>query len=142
MRGVRVASSALTVLQDADRLLDGWSCDCSAACCDFRGSGREPYVTSSEFAILEAEVARQGRKLPKAREDGLCPFLAADRMRCTVYAARPLGCRTFYCDRASGFGAFPRKEIAELPRALEDLSGAKGRPLTRWLASGRRGRRS
>jgi uncharacterized protein len=140
---VRVGPPALAVLQDADRLLDGWRCDCSAECCDFRGSGREPYVTSAEFAILEADVARQGRKLPGAREDGLCPFLAADGKRCTVYAARPLGCRTFYCERASGWGAFPRKEIAELPRALEDLSGAKGRPLTRWLpVAGRRGRRS
>lgn len=43
-----------------------------------------------------------------------------------------------YCHRASGFGAFPRKEIAALPRALEDLAGEKGRPLTRWLPTRRR----
>lgn len=137
---MRVAS-ALPVLVEADRLLDGWSCECSAECCDFRGSGREPYVTSPEFALIATEVARQGRKLPGPREDGLCPFLDGDGKRCTVYAARPLGCRTFYCERASGFGAFPRKAIAALPRALEDLAGGeKGRPLTRWLPVSKRGR--
>ena len=131
---------ALPVLVEADRLLDGWSCDGSAECCDFRGSGREPYVTSPEFALISAEVAKQGRKLPAPRENGLCPFLD-DGKRCTIYAARPLGCRTFYCHRASGFGAFPRKEIAQLPRALEDLAGGeKGRPLTRWLPAPKRGR--
>lgn len=123
---------ALKILVEADRLLDGWSCDDSAECCDFGLTGREPYVTESEFALLEADVKRQGRKLPAPRADGRCPFLDGAN-RCSVYDARPLGCRTFYCDRASGFGRFPRREIAALPRALEDLSGAKGRPLTRWL---------
>lgn len=128
---------ALAILGQADRLLDGWSCEGSAECCDFAHTGREPYVTDAEFALVAAEVRRQGKKLPAPREDGQCPFLD-DAKRCTVYDARPLGCRTFYCDRASGFGRFPRREIAALPRALEDLSGgSKGRPLTRWLGSGR-----
>lgn len=124
---------ALAVLQEADRLLDGWSCECSAECCDFALTGREPYATEAELALIAAEVARQGRRMPATRADGKCPFLG-EGARCTVYAARPLGCRTFYCDRASGWGKFPRREIAALPRALEDLSGHKGRPLTRWLS--------
>lgn len=128
-----VGGPALAILGQADRLLEGWSCDCSAECCDFALTGREPYVTAAELELIAAEVRRQGRKLPAPRADGRCPFLDGEK-RCTVYAARPLGCRTFYCDRASGWGAFPRRDIARLPRELEDLSGgAKGRPITRWL---------
>ena len=126
-------ASALPVLHEADARLDGWSCEDSAECCDFGRTGREPYVTAAEVALIEAEVARQGRKLPTPRADGRCPFLTGEN-RCSIYEARPLGCRTYFCERASGFGRFPRREIAPLPRALEDLSGGvKGRPLTRWL---------
>lgn len=128
-----VGAPALAILGQADRLLDGWSCEGTAECCDFALTGREPYATEAEFALIAEEIRRQGRRLPAARDDGRCPFLD-DAKRCTVYAVRPLGCRTFYCERASGYGAFPRREIARLPRELEDLSGgAKGRPLTRWL---------
>ena len=129
---MQVGARALAVLQEADRTLDGWSCECSAECCDFALTGREPYATAAEIELIAAEVARQGRRMPAAREDGRCAFLDASS-RCTIYAARPLGCRTFYCERASGWGAFPRRALAAFPRALEDLSGGKGRPLTRWL---------
>jgi hypothetical protein len=71
-----------------------------------------------------------------------CPFLDGD-LRCTIYAARPLGCRTFYCHRASG-PPVARRELADLVRRLEDLSpaaDAKGRSLTSWLSQAARTRR-
>lgn len=128
---------ALRVLGQADQALEGWSCPASTECCRFSITGREPYLTEAEWAVLVQELARQGRKVPGPREDGDCAFLADGR--CTVYAARPLGCRTFYCDRASGYGSYPRRQVAPLPGALEALSrpehgrDRKGRPLSSWL---------
>lgn len=133
---------ALTVLAAADHELAGWTCPASTECCRFGLTGREPYLTAAEWDALATEVARQGRKLPAAPrdkdDDGTCPFLSAAG-RCTVYAARPLGCRTFYCDRASPAGRYPRARLAELVHELESLSrpAAPGRPLRAWLRSAR-----
>lgn len=60
--------------------------------------------------------------------------------RCAVYAWRPLGCRTFWCERADAGGKVPHREINVLVRRLKDLAarhrprGDEGRPLTRALA--------
>ena len=140
MRSAR-RPEALAVLADADRARAGWSCEKSAECCQFAVTGREPYLTGAEWRILEAELARQGRRVPAMPESRACPFLGAD-LRCTVYAARPLGCRTFYCHRASG-PHVARRELADLARRLEVLSddpGGKARSLTTWLNQARRRR--
>jgi hypothetical protein len=127
-------SPALAVLQQADAALDGWSCDCSAECCRFLA--REPYVTEAEWALVAAELARQGRRMPAPRDDERCPLLSADD-RCTVYAVRPLGCRTFFCERGDGPGRYPRNALRPLARDLEDLSsGKRGRPLRTWIRAG------
>src|SRR5688572_19071014 len=121
---------ALAVLGQADRHLAGWSCPRSTDCCRFDDSGREPYLTEVEWRVIEAELGRQGRKLPAEPDDGTCPFLAADR-RCTIYAARPIGCRTYFCARATPAGPYPRAELGELVRDLEALEpgGQRGRTL-------------
>lgn len=152
---------------EADALFAGWSCPASTDCCRFAVTGREPYVTSVELAALERAVAARGgprswkpaapvagdatakpgrRSLPLARADRICPMLDASG-RCAVYAARPFGCRTFFCDRAESGSPAPRKAVAALVRRLQDLAalhasgGEKGRPLTGALAaSGRPGR--
>ncbi len=134
---------ALAVLGQADRHLDGWSCPRSADCCQLDEAGREPYLTEVEWQVIEAEVGRQGRKLPADRDDGSCPFLSADR-RCTIYQARPLGCRTFFCERATPAGPYPRADLGALVRDLEALTpgGDRGRTLRSFLAEARRrGRR-
>lgn len=135
-------TDALAVLDDADGVRAGWSCERSAECCHFAVTGREPYLTEPEWEILEAELLRQGRRVPAMPESRVCPFLGED-LRCTVYAARPLGCRTFFCHRASG-PHVPRRELADLARRLEVLSGdpdAKARSLTTWLNRAGRRRR-
>lgn len=124
---------ALTVLRDADRALAGWTCESTTECCRFGVTGREPYLTRAEWELMQTAIARSGRRLPAIPADGTCPLLSEDG-RCTVYDARPLGCRTFYCDRATGPAPYPRRAVAALPRALEDLSGGeRGRPLRSWL---------
>jgi Fe-S-cluster containining protein len=142
---------------DADALMAGWSCDASTLCCRFGVTGREPYVTSIELALLERGIAARGGRLPlrrralpladekveqwggrRAKVERTCPLLDA-RGRCAVYASRPLGCRTFFCDRAVSTGRMPREEIRQLVARIEDLAarhrpdGDRARPLGRYL---------
>lgn len=142
---------ALAVLAEADRVLDGFGCEASTDCCRFAVTGREPWVTQVEWELVVDEVKRQGRRLPAVPDDddGRCPFLN-EAGRCVVYRARPLGCRTFFCERASGPTAMPKAALRTLPRRLEELTlpdpHDKGRdngarPLRSWLEGESRGHR-
>jgi Fe-S-cluster containining protein len=141
--------AALAVLHEADDALAGWSCDSSTECCRFGVTGKEPWVTEIEWQLVVDEVARSGRRLDAIAknvdesEEERCPFLS-DAGKCVVYRARPLGCRTFYCERARG----PHGEIAQptstlraLPRELDALSAEKSRPLRSWLRESHAARR-
>lgn len=137
---------------EVDALLDGWSCEDSTECCRFGVTGREPYPTAIELFELERAVRTRGG-LPKRRtlpvaEERRCALLS-DEGRCLAYAARPFGCRTFFCERATeptgkGLRATPRNEIARLGRAVADLSARFSpvdpgpRPLSKATASWRR----
>lgn len=129
-------------------LTDGLGCDASTDCCRFGVTGREPYPTAIEIAELERGIRARGglkkrRTLPVAGERR-CAMLDDDG-RCQVYASRPFGCRTFFCDRARDAGgnpvALPREEIAALSRAIADLSARFDprdpgpRPLSRRMES-------
>lgn len=148
-----------TIYRDADTLMAGWSCDASTACCRFGVTGREPYVTSIELALLKRAIAARGGPLPPRRRalplsedvrcavgsrrvgsqgERICPLLDSQG-RCAVYTARPLGCRTFFCERAVSPGRMPREEIRRLVDRIEALAvrhsaeGDQGRPLGRFL---------
>jgi Fe-S-cluster containining protein len=139
----------LALYARADALLAPFSCDSSTECCRFGVTGREPYVTSVELAELQLAIAARGgpappsarplRSLPVVSEERPCPLLDASG-RCRVYASRPLGCRTFFCERARGPGRLPRTEANAIARDIADLAArvtprdAGSRPLTRALA--------
>jgi Fe-S-cluster containining protein len=142
------------------------SCPASTDCCRFGTSGREPYVTEVEVAYLKRALAAspskrsrpavesepdgktsstppgpsragKGKHLPIAREDVICKMLD-ESGRCRAYAARPLGCRTYYCERATMDRPIPRRELAEWVQRLKAISIAfagtdEGRPLTRVI---------
>jgi uncharacterized protein len=135
---------------EVDALHAGFSCPASTECCRFGVTGREPYVTSLELLAIERALARSGGGLPSARKRALplhgaspehertCPLL--DRAgRCSVYAVRPFGCRTFYCARAER-GADPRRGLRPLLAELRELAarhrpgGDAGRALTSALS--------
>jgi Fe-S-cluster containining protein len=132
------------VYRDADAQYAGWSCPSSTECCRFGITGREPYVTSIELAAVKKAIRARGgngswkRALPLARDERTCPLLDAAG-RCSIYASRPLGCRTFYCDRAEQGGKVKQRDINALVRRIQDIAqkhepgGDKGRPLTRAL---------
>ena len=119
--------------------LAGWSCEGSADCCRFDETGREPYLWPNEWALVREAIAARGVARRSLAVSGACPLL--DRAgRCTVYEARPFGCRTFLCDRAQGpTRRPPRAALVALGRQVASLSertegGSGPRALTRWLA--------
>jgi Fe-S-cluster containining protein len=146
------------IYQQTDLLFAHWSCPASSECCRFGITGREPYVTALEWKFVERAIAKNGgplsernRALPVTdspnetdskrlrvlnSEQRTCPLL--NRLgRCSIYASRPFGCRTFFCSGASSDKGYPRSEVASLVRQLADLAARfspdaeKARPFTR-----------
>ena len=140
------------VYAEVDRAFAEHSCPASTECCRFGITGREPYVTSIELYAIERAIAARGGlgSLPRAPSPGRgalpivpderrCPMLTAEG-RCAIYAARPLGCRTFYCDRATAPSRVRHREVSALVRQVQEIAarhapdGDRGRPLTRAMA--------
>ena len=140
---------------DVDALYAGTSCPSSTECCRFAITGREPYVTSVELALLRrATSQRSGKRdhaeplstsdprLPVLADERTCPLLSRDG-RCSVYAARPFGCRTFFCERAESLAPVRHADMLSRVRDLKALAerhqpgGSAGRPLTRALEPGK-----
>jgi uncharacterized protein len=107
-------------------------CVARTTCCQFRITGRTPMLTRGEALFAATGVRASGRKKLTAKEDGSCPLLGRDG-RCTIYAHRPFGCRTHFCEAAGGM--YPRKHVADLIQRLEALDerlqGDGPRPLER-----------
>jgi Fe-S-cluster containining protein len=62
-------------------------------CCRFEDAGHELFATA-----LEADYAASRHPdAPAPEAPGRCPYHVAGR--CTARAGRPLGCRTYFCDR-------------------------------------------
>lgn len=132
----------------AAQLYAGASCDLSTECCRFGITGREPQVTSIELSLVRRALAARGGGLPKkralplagsrVRDERTCPMLDPQG-RCSIYAARPLGCRTFFCERADVPAAPSRKALKDLVRDLQELAsrhspqGDKARAFTAAL---------
>lgn len=108
------------VLEKASALYAPFSCGATAECCQLTTTKREPWLWPTEWNVLLERLQQEGRALPPPREDGGCPFLDAAGLRCTVYADRPFGCRTFFCHRRMG----PVREPAEKVHALLDTLAA------------------
>jgi Fe-S-cluster containining protein len=134
--------------REVDALYADWSCPSSTECCRFGVTGRQPYVTSIELAAIRRAIARRGGELAKAKRalpitddmerERICPLLDRNA-RCSIYQDRPLGCRTFYCERASRGEHGTRDELQAIVRKLQELAarhalgGEQARPLTRAL---------
>lgn len=131
-----------------DALYSDWSCSQSTECCRFGITGRQPYVTEIELLAIRHALARRGgllapkrRALPiafDAEKERVCPLLDRSQ-KCSVYADRPLGCRTYFCERASRGVGPDRSELREATRALQELAarhrmgGELARPLVNAL---------
>jgi len=95
------------------------TCVARTECCQFQLTGLTPHLTKGE-ALLAAKAFRAtGRKEIPGADDGICPMLKRATGRCVIYADRPFGCRTHFCEAAGG--PYARKEVLDLIRQLEDL---------------------
>lgn len=145
----------LALYAEVDARLADFSCEASTECCQFGVTGREPYPTAVELTEVRHAIAAAGITLPKAglanpgsrdarakrlpmADTRRCPLLSNEG-RCRIYASRPFGCRTFFCDRMIGPGKLPRTDIQRISRAIADLSARHAprdphvRPLTNAL---------
>lgn len=105
-----------------DAMLAPFSCPGSSGCCRFAETGREPYLTRlEEEALRRAKAARPPKKLPLLGRAAMCAFLQDDGL-CSVYASRPFGCRTFFCEKREGPREYPRREVNRLAQELLELS--------------------
>ncbi len=80
------------------RVITPPACHQCSRCCRFDVYGHDLFVSTAEMALFL-------RRTDPARVDGpivgACPFLRIHPARCAARAARPLGCRLFYCDRSA-----------------------------------------
>ena len=95
------------------------NCLARAECCQFQLTGLTPHLTKGEALLAAKGFRATGRKDFPETDDGICPLLKRATGRCLVYAERPFGCRTHFCDAAGG--PYARKEVLDLIRRLEDL---------------------
>ena len=92
-------------------------------CCQFRLTGRTPYLTRGEALVAAKGLRASGRKeLPAT--DGACPLLDERAGKCLIYADRPFGCRTHFC--AAAGGPYARREVADLIHRLEAIDAELG----------------
>jgi Fe-S-cluster containining protein len=85
---IRAIYADLAAAVDARRPV----CSASGACCHFDAYGHRLYVTTLELAAFVRDLQVQ----PTNTDRGGCPF-QLDRL-CNAHAARPFGCRIYYCD--------------------------------------------
>lgn len=82
------------LLRDLDREIASIGAGCwqHGACCDFERSGHVLFACELEIAYV-----REKHPTPFPPDSRLCPFWREGR--CTERERRPLGCRTYFCDR-------------------------------------------
>lgn len=112
------------------------ACVLRTECCHFAITGLTPYLTRGEALLAARAFRATGRKRLPESTDGACPLLQPGTRRCLIYADRPFGCRTHFCDAAGG--PWPRSEVLDLIRRLEQvdarLAGCGPRALPRAVA--------
>ncbi|MBJ6764771.1 YkgJ family cysteine cluster protein [Myxococcaceae bacterium JPH2] len=131
----RALREVRAVYRQADAAYAPFSCPASGECCQLSRTQRQPWLWAPEWKLLTT-----GRELPPPRADGGCPFLDAAGLRCTVYADRPFGCRTFFCERIRGPARQPAEAVAAMLERLERVSRRMEpaltgpRPILEWYS--------
>ncbi len=131
----RAVQELRVIYRQADAAYAPYSCPASGECCQLARTRRQPWLWAPEWRLLA-----RAHPLPPPREDGGCPYLDAAGKRCTVYADRPFGCRTFFCERIQGPSRQPAEVVNALLVRLEHVSQrlmpslTGPRPLLEWHA--------
>jgi Fe-S-cluster containining protein len=93
-------------------------------CCQFKLTGLTPYLTKGEALVAARAWRATGRTKLPSKADGACPMLDERSGRCLIYADRPFGCRTHFCDAAGG--PLARRDVIDLIRQLEAIDARIG----------------
>ena len=96
------------------------ACIARTECCQFQLTGLTPQLTKGEAFVAAKAFRATGRKELPETTDGMCPLLQRATGRCLIYADRPFGCRTHFCQAAGG--PYARKEVLDLIRWLEEVN--------------------
>jgi len=125
-----IATEVRAIYDDLENRPVERNCLRRTECCQFKLTGRTPFLTRGEALVAAKALRATGRtRLPK-RTDGICPLLD-EGGHCLIYADRPFGCRTHFC--AAAGGPYSRREVSDLVHRLEDidrqLGGDSSRPL-------------
>jgi uncharacterized protein len=116
---VEILAEVRAVYRELEKRPVARECIGRTGCCHFQLTGRTPYLTKGE-ALLAAKAFRAtGRREFPELKDGACPMLKRETGRCLIYADRPFGCRTHFCDAAGG--PYSRNDVRDLIRRLEDV---------------------
>lgn len=134
----RAVTETRAILAKASVTWSKHGCPGTAECCQLAVTKRPPWLWPSEWKVLEEHLRREKRALPPPRADGACPFLDASGKRCTVYEARPFGCRTYFCHRITGPANLPADETNALLDRLRSANvaaddSATPRAITDWF---------
>ena len=100
------------------------SCQMRTGCCQFQLTGLTPQLTKGEALVAAKGVRATGRRELPESAGGACPLLKRETGHCLIYADRPFGCRTHFCEPAGG--PFPRKHLLDLIRRLEEVDRRLG----------------
>jgi uncharacterized protein len=126
------------ILNEASKTWVPYSCPGTAECCQLTTTKRHPHLWPTEWAVLLEFLKKEKREIPPARADGGCAFLDESGKRCTVYEARPFGCRTFFCHRIIGPKNIPVEQtngllnrLMAMNVALDDEANPKS--ILEWL---------
>jgi Fe-S-cluster containining protein len=86
------------IYSDVDRVVANSRAVCivRGVCCRFEEAGHRLYATALEADFAAATTPHA----PPPEAPGRCPYHVAGR--CTAREARPLGCRTYFCDSGPG----------------------------------------
>ena len=125
---------------DAEMDRIDWTCRRDGCCCENSEFGPRP----SELEILLIRRHLEAHPLPPGgATDGRDPCLFLSGSQCTIYQARPFGCRSFTCDFSSLqiYEDWKGKleALAEEFRRATDQIRAPGRAvlLKHWFPAGR-----
>lgn len=90
-----------------------WPCrkGCDDCC---RSLAAQPRVTQAEWELIAAALTPEKRLAIRGSSGSVCPLLDQESGSCSIYAVRPLACRTygFYAERQYVLGCHRIEEIA------------------------------
>ncbi|UCG31777.1 MAG: hypothetical protein JSU68_08915 [Phycisphaerales bacterium] len=125
----QVGAAVAQVLSDAEEAISYYQPMCwnRGDCCQFGAAGHKLYVTVPELICFD----QTHPPAPVQNGADTCPYQREGR--CTARAARPLGCRVYFCQASARW--WQPTVTEEHLRRLRDIGGRFGLPhlYVEWL---------